>query len=324
MREPHRPLKVSSYVTHDMAEAYEYIRRTYVENTPNLSENTKGFRYECHSADAGLFRTDIAEFNVGGGGQFCPYDDLLCLSIASGSMNMKAGRDEVRLGPGDVALYPQSAYTRVTWPKVRTGLFTLSLGLVRRKAAEVSGIAEEDFRIQSVRPTSPAAERSWTRFLSYLYRETRNANTALKQDLVRAEAANMAAALLLHTFPSTATTARPASRPDHVAPAAVRRAMAYMDEHAHEPVTMKDVAAAAGISARALQKNFTRYYDSTPTAHLRRVRLERAHRDLQAADPTAGATVAAIAARWGFTKPSQFTAYYRQHYGTLPSHTLRT
>ena len=59
-------------------------------------------------------------------------------------------------------------------------------------------------------------------------------------------------------------------------------------------------------------------------AYVRRVRLECAHRELQAADPTSGDTVAAIAARWGFAKPDRFAAAYRAAYGVAPIHTLRT
>ena len=56
--------------------------------------------------------------------------------------------------------------------------------------------------------------------------------------------------------------------------------------------------------------------------YLRRVRLEHAHRDLLAADP-AHQSVTAIAYRWGFHSPSEFTSRYRQAYGVLPSRTLR-
>ncbi|MEV0560870.1 helix-turn-helix domain-containing protein [Dactylosporangium sp. NPDC050588] len=39
--------------------------------------------------------------------------------------------------------------------------------------------------------------------------------------------------------------------------------------------------------------------------------------------PTTGATVTAIAARWGFASHSRFTASYRVTYGEPPSTTLR-
>ena len=83
-------------------------------------------------------------------------------------------------------------------------------------------------------------------------------------------------------------------------------------------------ARAAGVGPRALQLAFARHLGLSPMAYVRRVRLECAHRELQAADPTSGDTVAAIAARWGFAKPDRFAAAYRAAYGVAPIHTLRT
>jgi AraC-like DNA-binding protein len=39
--------------------------------------------------------------------------------------------------------------------------------------------------------------------------------------------------------------------------------------------------------------------------------------------PAAGTTVAAIARRWGFSRPDRFAAAYRTAYGRPPRHTLR-
>jgi transcriptional regulator GlxA family with amidase domain len=69
---------------------------------------------------------------------------------------------------------------------------------------------------------------------------------------------------------------------------------------------------------------WTKLAACTPMQYLQRVRLQRAHRDLQAADPKQGASVAAIAARWGFGNARSFAASYRQIYQKAPSTTLRT
>lgn len=76
-----------------------------------------------------------------------------------------------------------------------------------------------------------------------------------------------------------------------------------------------------GTSARALQAAFARQ-GTTPMAHWRRVRLQRAHDDLRAADPTTGVTVAQIAARWGFGHPGRFARAYATTYGRSPRVTL--
>ena len=78
------------------------------------------------------------------------------------------------------------------------------------------------------------------------------------------------------------------------------------------------------MTGRALQYAFRRYYGTTPTGYLRQIRLERAHAQLRAADPTDGTTVAAVARRWGWASSAQFAALYRQQFGVRPSHTLRT
>ena len=90
---------------------------------------------------------------------------------------------------------------------------------------------------------------------------------------------------------------------------------------------MPEVAADTGVTARALQYAFRCHYDITPAGYLRRVRLERAHLQLKAADPAdpaTGATVGEIARRWGWASPANFAAAYRKHFGVSPSRTLRT
>ncbi|WP_320779036.1 helix-turn-helix domain-containing protein [Streptomyces sp. CRN 30] len=106
-------------------------------------------------------------------------------------------------------------------------------------------------------------------------------------------------------------------------PATVRRALSYMEAHAARPLTVGDLAGAVGISVRALQQAFARHRGTTPMSELRRVRLAHAHRELRAADPTRGATVAEIAHRWGFGRADRFAAAYRRVYGVPPSRTLR-
>ena len=88
-------------------------------------------------------------------------------------------------------------------------------------------------------------------------------------------------------------------------------------------ITLAQIAAAAQVTTRALQYGFRKHYDTTPLAYLRTHRLQHAHRDLRAADPAARLTVAAVARKWGWVKPSRFTADYLQHYGRVPSRTLR-
>ncbi|WP_228479291.1 helix-turn-helix transcriptional regulator [Microbacterium atlanticum] len=104
------------------------------------------------------------------------------------------------------------------------------------------------------------------------------------------------------------------------APRSVQRAIAYLEEHAHEAITIDDVAEAAGISTRGLQYAFRRALDMTPTDYLRRRRLEGAHAEMQAGTAS---SVGEIALRWGFASASRFAKHYRDAYGRTPRQTLR-
>ncbi|MEU1426677.1 AraC family transcriptional regulator [Nocardia sp. NPDC005746] len=102
----------------------------------------------------------------------------------------------------------------------------------------------------------------------------------------------------------------------------IARAAELIDAHAHEPLTIDDIADAVGVGTRTLQDGFRRYYDTTPMAYLRDVRLRRVRTDLLQADP-ATATVTDIAIRWGFLHAGRFSVLYRSRYGESPSQTLR-
>jgi transcriptional regulator GlxA family with amidase domain len=125
------------------------------------------------------------------------------------------------------------------------------------------------------------------------------------------------------TAPGSTLTGLAAQDRFDSSPATLRRAVAFIDEHADRHLTVADIAAASFVTVRAVQLAFRRHLDVTPMAYLRRVRLRRAHLDLLAADP-ARESVIAVAYRWKFSSASRFTAYYRSTYGVLPSHTLRS
>ena len=103
--------------------------------------------------------------------------------------------------------------------------------------------------------------------------------------------------------------------------AAVRRAAAFIQANAAEPLTVSVIAAAARLSVRGLQLGFQREYGVTPMAFLRAVRLEEARSELLAADAS-DEHVASVARRWAFANPGRFAALYRARFGERPTDTL--
>ena len=106
-------------------------------------------------------------------------------------------------------------------------------------------------------------------------------------------------------------------------PALVRQTVDYIEAHAHEPVSVPQLAKRVGVSTRTLQVTFARHVGVTPSEYIRDVRLSRVHADLLAANP-ADTSVTERAAAWGFLHQGRFSEQYRQKYGVLPSQTLRS
>lgn len=99
------------------------------------------------------------------------------------------------------------------------------------------------------------------------------------------------------------------------------RALAYISEHAREPIGLADVAAAANLTDRGLQQMFQREIGRTPTAVLRSTRLEGARAEIQDAQPDQ--LIGDIARSWQFWHLGRFASVYRQAYGENPSETRR-
>ncbi len=102
----------------------------------------------------------------------------------------------------------------------------------------------------------------------------------------------------------------------------VDRAIEFIHAHLTDAISLSDIAAEVEVSARALQRAFSRHVGRTPIRYLRDCRLDAANRDLLGA---AGATesVTEIAYRYGFLHLSRFAASYRAKFGERPSETRR-
>ena len=106
-------------------------------------------------------------------------------------------------------------------------------------------------------------------------------------------------------------------------PATMRRAVTYIDDHLHEPITTVSVAAAVGLSVRTLERGFSRYFSTSPRRYIERARLDMVRAELRVGSPD-NSSVTQIAARWGFGHLGRFAAGYRKSFGEHPSETLRT
>lgn len=90
---------------------------------------------------------------------------------------------------------------------------------------------------------------------------------------------------------------------------------------AHTPLTLTDLEACSGYSARRLQQLFRQHFDCTPMQYVRRQRLARARQELE--QLAAEATITDLARRFGYRHVGHFCADFRQHFGISPSELRR-
>lgn len=102
--------------------------------------------------------------------------------------------------------------------------------------------------------------------------------------------------------------------------AMVQEAVNLIENHPEWDHTVGSLARALGVSRRSLERAFRRYMGVSPWKYVQSVRLNRAHDQLLAADPSE-VTIGEVARRWGMTH-SQFSAQYHRLYGETPTQTL--
>jgi AraC-like DNA-binding protein len=231
------------------------------------------------------------------------------------------GQRRYRSGDVFLAVQPEQAYAGQSL-RADLELTLIDPALPSQLVDTEPGRAQQPVRFTGYEPVSARAGRQWAAAAAYVRDTVLAKPGAAGQPLVARSAARLLVATALAVFPHNALTGPTRQDRRDAHSETLRRAVAFIDEHAHIDITVADIAAAASVTPRAVQLVFRRHLDQSPLQYLRQIRLERAHQDLAAADPSR-ASVTTVAYRWGFASSSRFANYYRQAYGVAPSHTLR-
>jgi LacI family transcriptional regulator len=91
-------------------------------------------------------------------------------------------------------------------------------------------------------------------------------------------------------------------------------AMRFIRGHAHEVITVEDIARSAGISRSLLERKFREAFSRSPWDHVMQLRLRHAEQLLS----QTRLSIAEIAERTGFGTPEYFSAAFRKLTGTSP------
>jgi AraC-like DNA-binding protein len=313
----------TEFTATDSDRVIDYLNRAYRTNL-RVTGIRSGTLFRHCRADAGSFAIDDLQLPLQLGVRQTPLESLVILNLEAGRFERECGGVTEQFLTGDVFIDADPTLpATLRMLDVRAQTVMLDLAVLAQVATTAPTRAAGPIRFTGYQPVSPAAAEHWRHTVSYL-REVLVNTEAAAQPLIRGNAARLLAATALTTFPNTAVADPSARDRADATNATARRAVAFIEQHAHADISLVDIAAAAHVSIRALQLAFRRHLDTTPMAYLRAVRVDRVHHELLAADPGHGVTVTEIAARWGFHNHSRFTNRYRYTYGVYPRHTLHT
>ena len=200
-------------------------------------------------------------------------------------------------------------------------LLRLPTGLLRQKLeALLDGQKVESIAFHPIFDQTRSAGATIRRMFDFLFAELEHSDTLLTNEIaIRSFEDNLALCVLLglpHNYPERLGRQRAAAAPGNV-----KRAEAFMRAHTRTPLTIAEIAEAAGCGVRALQIAFRRFRGTTPMRVLQQARLEQARTEILRSGQTQ--SLAWIAAEHGFSSPTQFAQFFRRKYGVYPSEVRR-
>ncbi|WP_149085271.1 MULTISPECIES: AraC family transcriptional regulator [Microbacterium] len=296
----------------------EQVEATWQQFVPSATlqdVDPRRFRFDWRSVEAGRMSLVRYELAAQVHSRAEPDDQLLVCRVDGVDARVWSGRQELDAGQPWLT---DGARVEAKWNRgARVRALVFDRAAAREALRQATGDDRLELRATGLAPHTPQHGARWERMFSYI-------DGAFGQDgadpLIAAELERHALLLTMSSFPTTFSEALQSPTQRSAAPLSVRRALAYIEDNAHLPITVDDVAAAAFMSTRGLQYAFRRALDTTPTEALRRARLDGARRDLQHGK---GDSVSAVARRWGFGNVSRFAAAYRKTYGDAPTVTPR-
>lgn len=312
--------RMLTFESSDLEQTEEFLVANYAPMRIGSASSTAAARISRVASDE--ISVDRVAFDFEMSYDVEPLGRIGLCDVATGTLEGHGpdGTARENFGPGELfALAPPDRHYGGTVQHARytvTMIDAALLGEVAQPASSHGTVALLDHR-----PVDDASAQRLRAAIDHLDQAVLSDPVSAANPLVLGAAARYVAAQVLAAFPSTAhlETATSDSRDAH--PAAVRRAVAFIEDNAHLDLAPAQVAASAYVSIRSLQVAFRRHLDTTPMSYLRDVRMARVRRDLLRGDGSVG--VAETAARWGFLHQGHFGQAYRRAYGETPGATLR-
>lgn len=222
----------------------------------------------------------------------------------------------VLVGPsriGEFAILPAGRKTRYQGVAPAHLDIRLDLGKMDEMAAELRKAGERHFEFVNVpRMRDPVVEHIGAIFRAELNRAPHPAQDLLIESLAIALSAH-----LLRSYTNAVGIEERSTASVDVA--AVRRAMAYIDDHPDRAISLQELTGAAGLSRFHFSRVFKQHLGLSPARYVERARIEQAKILIVGA----GMSLAHVAQAVGFADQSHFSRRFRFHEGRTPAQFAR-
>lgn len=233
-----------------------------------------------------------------------------------GRAHIRSGEDELLVDPSRAFVGSPDEPVDMTWS---TDCAQLVVWIRRHALEELTATRDRPSERLTFSPRlsfdTPTA-RDWLRLLWLAVEQAGDGGLA-RFPTVATSLAQTLVSGLVEIQPSTARDLAPAPATSRT----IRRLRELVEAEPERAWRVADLAAAVGVSPRALQEACRQDLGTTPLALLREVRLTRVRADLLAAEPSS-TSVTEVACRWGFFHLGRFAQTYGERFHELPSQTL--
>ena len=313
--------KFPIFQSSDIEEAHDLIAQNFSRHSLSVmsARQSLATRYD------GLFLKDMALLcgTYGADVKINPESNqyFFTQTTLAGDTSVALGREQVQTQCGGTVVVSPSASYEMELHQGSSRLITM----FEREALEnqLSQLLNKPINQPLVfdlnMDSSSEASNAWRRSLMFLCEQFSASEPIFNSDAFRNQATDLLMTQLLNTQHHN-YSAQLHHDPVVNSPRHVRRAIAYIEEHIREPISLAAMAEAVGVTARTLQKGFLKYLDATPTEYIRKLRIVCVHDELMRA--SGDTQVGEILLNYGITSFGHFAKAYKAVHGCTPSETL--
>ncbi len=308
----------------DLEETRDMVARVYCDHRLSLLRGTSldAFQYEASVGSLSMSYMQYGERVSIAPGELSSF--YLIQMPLRGSAEIHTGGTVVRSTPQMASIADPTRELLMEWsPDCSKLMLKIDRAMVTRylSPAQMERLPPQGLIFQPEFDLTSRQGHHWMAIMRLLESYLSQFPTEERRGIAAKSHEDMVLSFLLLHHPHNLSQFMGATPISDAVPRHVKKAEEFMRASAGEPITMVDVARAAGASLRCLQDGFRRFRGITPHQALQQIRLDGVRTNL--ANDDLNESITELALRWGFSHFGRFSRCYSQRFGELPSETRR-